>query len=230
MDLRTIRSVGFRPKLLLFIAVLCLVPLLAACGESGYEETFDNAREWELEDDQGVRGSVVDDTLHLTIDLPESLYYTTMGRRNMEDGVFEVDVTPVAGSAESAYGLVFRATPNATDFYYFLISVDGFYSIGGCQNGCLDGDLIRIADNMWTQSELIQTGLNATHTLRVDAVGEQLTYYINGQQLGQFSNATLPKGDIGILLQTFDSAATVSFDNLRFTPAEDAGLAVEGDA
>lgn len=213
---------------ILFLLLVAL--LVVSCGESGYLETFENSRAWSDTEQEGVSGAVVDEQLHLTVDLPESMFYTTMGRRNLEDGVFELDVQALDGSAESAFGLVFRATPNSTDFYYFLVSVDGFYSIGGCQNGCLEGDLIRIADNMWIQSDAIEQGLNQPHSLRVEAIGDSLAYFINGVEIGRFSNTAIPKGDIGILLQTFDSSATVAFDNLRFTPIEETNLATTDDA
>lgn len=208
-------------KFLAKIATLLIgLLILAGCGESTYIETFDNGSDWSLDAQDGVSGGVVDERLQLTIDLPNSLYYTTMGQRNLQDGAFELDVEAVAGSAESAYGLIFRATPNATDFYYFLISVDGYYSIGGCQNGCQDGDLIRIADDMWIQSVAIEPGLNIAHKLRVETNGTELAYFVDGEEVGRFQNTVLPKGDIGVLLQTFDSAATITYDNLQFTPLE----------
>ena len=208
----------FLGKVILLLSGLLV---LAGCGDSAYLETFDNSRAWSLDDQDGVSGGVVDERLQLTVDLPDSLYYTTMGQRNLQDGAFELEVEAVAGSAESAYGLIFRSTPAATDFYYFLISVDGYYSIGGCQNGCKEGDLIRIADDMWIKSDALEPGLNKPHKLRVETNGTELAYFIDGVEIGRFQNTILPKGDIGVLLQTFDSAATIAYDNLQFTPLEE---------
>ena len=209
------------PKQLLHLTIFCLATLvIAGCSDASYLETFESVKAWEVDEYEGVTTDVVDDRLHLTVDFPDSMFFATAGRRNLENGVYELEVEAVEGSAESAYGMIFRATPNATDFYYFLISADGFYSVGGCQNGCKDGDLIRIGDNMWTGTEAISTGLNQKHTLSVTAIGDQLTYAINGVQVGQFNNTSLTKGDIGVLVQTFDSSATIAFDNLSFVPLE----------
>ena len=202
------------------ILLITFLLLLASCSESDYVEEFTDESAWEVDQYEGVSSAIVDETLQLTVEFPESLFWTTAGRRNFQDGVFEVDVTPLSGSLEAAYGLVFRASPNASDFYYFLVSADGFYSIGGCQNGCADNDFLRIADAMWIESPLLQTGLDVTQSLRVEALGDQLAYFVDGEEIGRFEHPTFEKGDIGILLQTFDSSATVAFDNLKFTASE----------
>ena len=208
-------------KQLLHLGIFCLLVItVVGCSDASYLETFESVKAWEVEEYEGVKTDVVEERLHLTVDFPDSMFFATAGRRNLENGLYQLEVEAVEGSAESAYGMIFRATPNATDFYYFLVSADGFYSVGGCQNGCKDGDLIRIGDNMWTGTEAIATGLNQKHTLAVQAIGDQLTYSINGTEIGQFNNTSLAKGDIGVIVQTFDSSATVAFDNLSFTPIE----------
>lgn len=199
-------------KLLL---VLCLV--LMGCRGADYLETFEDADVWPLADQDGISAEIVNEQFQLTVDFPDSMFVTTAGRRNFADGAFQVDVEPLSGSAESAYGLVFRATPNADDFYFFLISADGYYSIGGCRDACDNDNFVRLADNMWTFSELITTGLNERHTLRVETVGEELTFYINDNLVDSFTNSSFTQGDIGLFMQTFDSPATVAFDNLTFT-------------
>ncbi len=197
--------------------IVCLL-LLMGCRGADFVETFEDEDAWPLAAQDGVSADIINEQFQLTVDFPDSLFVTTAGRRNFDDGVFEVEVEPLSGSAESAYGLVLRATPNADDFYFFLISADGYYSIGGCRDSCDNDNFVRLADNMWTRSDLIRVGLNQRHTLRAEAVGDELTFYIDDNLVDSFTNSSFTRGDIGIFLQTFDSPATVAFDNLTFTP------------
>ncbi len=201
------------------MTLLITMLALAGCSEATFLDTFDS-NAWDVDEYPGVHSAIVDERLQLTVDYPDSMFFMTAGRSNYDNGRYSVEVEAVDGSVESAYGIIFRATPNATDFYYFLISVDGFYSIGGCQNGCKDGNFVRVGDNMWSSSAAITPGLGQRHLLAVEAIGDNLTYYINDVEVGSYTNPNFIKGDLGILVQTFDSAATVAFDNLAFTPAE----------
>lgn len=204
------------------LALLALL-VLSGCGllRADFEETFDNPSAWAIRNIDYVTTEVVDERLHMTIDFPDSMFWTTAGRRNLADGRFAVTVEPLAGSVEAAYGLVLRASPGGEDFYFFLISADGYYSVGSCREGCTNVDaLTALGDALWTPSPLITTGLNQTHTLAVDAVGDTLIFYINDQEVARRTDDAFTQGDIGIMLQTFDSAAAVAFDDLRFTPTD----------
>ncbi len=195
---------------------VCLL-LLMGCRGVDYIETFENEDAWPLAQQDGISAEIINEQLELTVDFPDSLFVTTAGRRNFDDGVIQVEVEPLSGSAESAYGLVFRATPSAEDFYFFLISADGYYSIGGCRDTCDNNNFVRLADNMWTQSDLIRTGLNERHTLRVELTGDNMVFYIDDNLVDSFKNSSFTRGDIGLFVQTFDSPATIAFDNLTFT-------------
>ncbi|MGB1250724.1 MAG: hypothetical protein ACPG8W_08950 [Candidatus Promineifilaceae bacterium] len=200
--------------------LLSLVLLLAACGGGRYRETFDNRLSWNVNGNNGVSGGVNDGEFILSVDFPGSMFWTTAGRRNLGNGTFEVEAQVVSGSSETAYGLVFRAEDSARDFYYFLISSDGYYSIGGCKEECVDNKFIPIAPEMWILTDKITPHTNARHNLRVIADGSDLAYYIDGVEVGRFRDTTLAAGDIGLFVQTFDSGATVAFDNLSFTPSD----------
>ncbi len=217
-------------KTRLIILFSTLMLLLVNCGESSYLEEFTDDSTWEVDEFEGVSSEIADGKLELTVDFPESLFWTTAGKRNFDNGTFEVEVTPLEGSPEAAYGLIFRASPNASDFYFFLVSADGFYSIGGCQQNCAENDFFRIAEAMWIESDQLAQGLNQTQTLRVEANEDSLAYFVDDVEIGRYTHPTLTKGDIGILLQTFDSSATVAYDNLSFTPFEETAAVEENDA
>ena len=202
-------------RLFLLLSLL----LLAACSGQ-YRETFDSRLDWAVNGNNGVSGRVEDGELLLSVDFPGSMFWTTAGRRNLANGVYEVEGQVISGSSETAYGLVFRAEDSARNFYYFLVSSDGYYSIGGCMEECVDNQFIPIAPEMWILTDTITPNANDRHTLRVEADGSVLAYFIDGVEIGRFTDTTLAAGDIGLFVQTFDSGATVAFDNLTFTPSD----------
>lgn len=201
------------------VLLLLLLPLLAACGGQ-YRETFDSRLDWNINGNSGVSGGVEDGEMLISVDFPGSMFWTTAGRRNLANGTFEVEAQVREGSSETAYGLIFRAEDNARDFYYFVVSADGYYSIGGCIEECEDNQFIPIAPEMWILTNMITPNANEKHTLRVEANGSDLAYFIDDVEIGRFSDTTLTAGDVGLFVQTFDSGATVAFDNLTFTPSE----------
>ena len=205
------------------IFILLFAVALTGCGlfSKSYLETFENAGGWGSSDTEGVRLAVADERLELTVDFPGSMFWTTAGRRNLDNGSFAVDVTALDGSAEVAYGLIFRAESDTQSFYYFLLSADGYYSVGGCNAGCADvSDFIIMTDHQWVLAEGSEIGLNVPHSLRVDANANEMVFYLDDREIQRTTDGTLPSGDIGILVQTFDSGATVAFDNLSFEPSE----------
>lgn len=202
-------------RLILLLGLLAM----AACGGQ-YRETFDSRLDWAVNGNNGVSGRVEEGEFLLSVDFPGSMFWTTAGRRNLANGVYEVEGQVISGSSETAYGLVFRAEDSARNFYYFLVSSDGYYSIGGCMEECVDNQFIPIAPEMWILTDTITPNANDRHTLRVEADGSVLAYFIDGVEIGRFTDTTLAAGDIGLFVQTFDSGATVAFDNLTFTPSD----------
>lgn len=128
-------------------------------------------------------------------------------RLNLSDARIEVDSGKLAGPDENRIGLVCRF--NGTDYYFFLISSDGFYGIGVFTGG----KGVLLGQSEMQASSNIKVGLAVNH-LRADCVGNTLTFYVNGFQVAQAQDATLAKGDVGLLAGTFGTPGVdVVFDN-----------------
>jgi len=128
-------------------------------------------------------------------------------RRNFSDVRLEVDTGKLAGPDENRIGLICRY--NGKDYYFFIITSDGFYGMGLYK----DGQVTLLGQAELLASANINKGLAVNH-LRGDCVGSTLTFYVNGFQVAQAQDATLPSGDIGILAGTFDTTGVdVVFDN-----------------
>ena len=127
--------------------------------------------------------------------------------RNFTDVRLEVDTGKLAGPDENRIGLICRS--NGKDYYFFLISSDGFYGIGLFK----DGQASLLGQSEMLASTNINTGLAINH-LRADCIGDTLTFFINGFEAAKAKDATLASGDFGILAGTFSTPGVdIIFDN-----------------
>jgi hypothetical protein len=127
--------------------------------------------------------------------------------KNFVDVRMEVDAGKLGGPDENRIGLLCRFTGN--DYYFFLISSDGFYGIGIYTGG----QAVLLGQSEMQASSNIKKGLAVNH-LRADCVGNTLTFYVNGFQLISAQDARLKSGDIGLLTGTFaQPGVDVIFDN-----------------
>ncbi len=128
-------------------------------------------------------------------------------RRSFADVRIEVDTGKMAGPDENRIGVLCRY--NGKDYYFFLITSDGFYSMGLFK----DGQASLLGQPEMQFSANINKGVAVNH-LRADCAGTTLTFYVNGFQLAQVQDATLPAGDVGLLAGTFgEPGVDVIFDN-----------------
>ena len=105
-----------------------------------------------------------------------------------------MDVSKQNGPDDNAYGVLCRYQ-NPENFYYFLISSDGYGGIGQRVNGQLK--IISSTDGKLDPLPSINQGDAANH-LRVDCVGSNLTMFVNGDQVFQVTDGTFTSGSIGL--------------------------------
>ncbi|RJP52783.1 MAG: hypothetical protein C4557_05660 [Anaerolineaceae bacterium] len=128
-------------------------------------------------------------------------------RRIFFDARIEVDAGKLAGPDENRIGIICRFNQN--NYYFFIISSDGFYGAGLFK----DGQAALLGQSEMQSSANINKGLAVNH-LRADCAGNTLTFYVNGFQIAQVQDSTLTSGDVGILAGTFDTPGVdIVFDN-----------------
>lgn len=133
--------------------------------------------------------------------------FWTTPSKNFADVRMEVDTGKLAGPDENRVGLLCRF--NGTDYYFFIMTSDGFYGMGLFK----DGVARLIGQNEMLSSENINKGLAINH-LRGDCIGNTLTFYVNGFQIAQAQDSTLTSGDVGMLAGTFSTPGVdIVFDN-----------------
>lgn len=127
---------------------------------------------------------------------------------NFSDVRIEADTIKVIGDRDDMYGLVCRAV-DRNNFYFFVISSDGYYGVGKMINGIQQ--LIEMP-GMMPSEEIFQD--KAINHLRADCLAEQLSFFVNGKKLVSVSDSDLTNGDVGFIngtLQSFQNV--VLFDN-----------------
>lgn len=127
---------------------------------------------------------------------------------NFSDAQIEVEAEKIGGDDNNDFGIVCRYK-DTNNFYFFVISSDGYYGIGKI----LEGEQLLIGDESMPPSEEINQG-NGTNHLRADCVGDTLRIHVNGVLLAEHQDDSFTSGDVGLLAGSFDNPGTdIHFDN-----------------
>ncbi len=204
---------------LLFIAALLVT--LIGCVSGDYEETFLEDNVWSVNDQEGVALRIANEQLELSLTYPQTMYWSTAGRRDLFDGTFAVTGKPLAGDSEVGYGLVIQADAPAERLTYFMVTADGSYTVGRCTESCNEATRVRLTDPVWIESDAINTGFDVTNRLHIEVAGRESTMYINDVAIATIDGPVPEESDIGVIMQTFTSSATVAFDDISFIGAEE---------
>jgi hypothetical protein len=124
------------------------------------------------------------------------------------DVQIEVDATRLAGPLSNRFGLICHYQ-DMDNFYFFIISSDGYYAIGKNKNGTVS----LLGQKMMAYSAAIVPGNGLNH-LRFDCIGNTLTGIVNDQSIASTSDADFSGGDAGLIAGAFDEGGVdVTFDN-----------------
>jgi hypothetical protein len=127
---------------------------------------------------------------------------------SFSDVSIEVDATKVGGDDNNDFGVICRYQDSA-NFYFFVISSDGYYGI----SKVVDGSQELIGMEAMPPSDVINTG-NVSNHLRADCAGSTLRFFVNGELLGEFDDTQFTSGDVGLIAGSFDVAGVdILFDN-----------------
>jgi hypothetical protein len=131
---------------------------------------------------------------------------------NFDNTRLDADMIKVVGQSDDMFGVVCRAA-DPENYYFFVISSDGYYGIGKV----IAGEQAMLDSPGLLPSEIISQGKTKNH-LRADCIAEQLVLSVNGQELASVDDFDLTSGDVGILAATLmDTENVVLFDNFSVT-------------
>lgn len=134
-------------------------------------------------------------------------FWSTPGLE-FDDIVIEVSATKTAGPDDNNFGIICRYQDNR-NFYFFIISSDGYYGIGKI----IDGEQSLVNADRMLPSKAIQQG-NTTNQIKAICNGTHLSLYSNNTKLVDVQDNSLKSGDVGLLAGTFlETETTIFFDN-----------------
>jgi hypothetical protein len=172
-----------------------------------FQDAFENPRSgWgEMNNEAGVAG-VVGGGYHISVKAPNINIWAHPGV-DFATTRTEVEVYAPAEPAENRMGLICRLKDDS-NFYFFVISVDGYYGIGKVK----DGQWSLLNGQMQPHSAILTDG--QINIVRADCIGSFLILYVNGQLVGSVEDGDFTSGDVGLLAGSFAaSGADVYFDN-----------------
>ncbi len=173
-----------------------------------FQDDFSNSSSgWDrVNEDQGVT-DYADGAYRIFVNVADTDVWANPGL-SFGDVSIAVDTTKVGGDDDNDFGVICRYQDNQ-NFYFFLISSDGYYGIGKMING----EQSWIGVEAMPPSEIIKKG-NTTNQLRATCVGSKLTLYVNDQYVDEQEDSGLASGDVGLMAGTFTSPGTdIMFDN-----------------
>jgi hypothetical protein len=122
----------------------------------------------------------------------------------LTNAIATVTVKQISGILTHGYGLIFRHVSTG-NYYQFVIAANGQWAFTSVVNG----KLIYLAD--FQASDQIKQGLNVTNTLQVKAIEQRYIFFVNGTQVGQYTDSTfITAGKWGI--RTGNNIETVFTD------------------
>lgn len=125
------------------------------------------------------------------------------------DVVIDVDAGKTSGPDDNDFGVLCRYQ-DTLNFYFLIISSDGYYGIGKVQNG----EQQLLDPPQMYHSETIISGEGPNH-IQATCSGSTLALRVNGELISQANDGTFSDGDIGLIVGSFDqSGVDIWFDNL----------------
>ena len=172
-------------------------------GEVQFQDDFsDPSSGWARRFDENT-GSLdyVNQGYQISVNQSHAILWSGPGLE-FTDVQIEVDVTKIDGPENDDFGVVCRAR-DEHNFYFLIISSDGYYGIGIVRDGIQQ--LISMK-NMPPSEDIIQ-GQHTNH-LRADCIDETLSLYVNGIHLVTVQDSEFTSGDVGLFAGTFDNPGT----------------------
>ena len=140
--------------------------------------------------------------------LEPNTYAWAVPRLDLTDVQIEVDATRLGGPEDNVYGVLCRYR-DLRNYYFFLVSSDGYSGIGVYK----DGRRKLLTDESLLPSEAVNRGDIPNH-IRADCNGYQLRLFVNGILVAETQAAEFPSGDVGLIAGSHDLPGTeIIFDN-----------------
>lgn len=206
------------------LPILLIITTLAGCGLFSnnkstnilFVESFDDtARQMDRYSETTGSAGVTGGEFQLQVLEPNYMHWALVNQ-SYGDTVIEFQARKAAGPDDNLYGAICRYQ-DELNFYYLVISSDGYYGIGRV----IQGARSLIGSQQLLPSPSIQGGTGINH-IKVVCAGATLSLEVNGELLTSVEDAALATGQVGLLAGDFSTTGIdIRFDNLLVTrPAQ----------
>ena len=180
-----------------------------------FEDDFsDTSSGWDQYADEETVTDYAPGGYRIFVNTPES-YSWANPYLQLTDVLIEVETRKLGGPDDNDFGVICRYQ-DVDNFYFFVISSDGFFSI----NKYVDGNLEIVGRDQYGESAAIRPG-TGSNQIRASCKGDTLELVVNGSSLMSVQDADFPSGDVGLIAGTFsEPGADILFQNFKvFRPA-----------
>ena len=171
-----------------------------------YDDFSDPASGWETCAEEYREVQYEEGTLALVAKGPDGEASAILPGVQVQDFSLSFEAKPMSDPGDWAYGVVFRFVPEG-NAYVFTLTAGGQYAL----DEFVDKKPVVLVDD--TPSEAIKTG--GTNHIEIHADGPALTFYVNGEQLIEITDARVREGSIELWTYVHpEQEVKVAFDNL----------------
>lgn len=177
-------------------------------GLPALRETFrEDSDIWTLDTGRDAARTIADGVLTIRIEEDDLIRWSTLDA-NYGDFYLEVDTAHVAGPLDNLFGVLFRME-DAENFYLFMISSDGAFSLGKY----VDDEWLSLVE--WEPTDAIETGAGGENRLGLLAAGNEMALYVNNEELTRVQDDSFAAGGIALTAGTnAQGGVEIAFDNL----------------
>ncbi|NIS79109.1 MAG: hypothetical protein GTO14_02540 [Anaerolineales bacterium] len=199
------------------VASILLVSLTQGCGwlepnvDSGsvlFQDDFSRLTSgWDRYRDEVYDADYVGDAYRIAVFRPDTEVWSRP-HLSLSNVRIEVITTKVSGPDDNLYGVICRYQ-DAGNFYFFVISSDGYAGIGMHKHG---EETLLSSDTM-QPAHVIQRG-NSNNLIRASCIDEELSLHVNDTLVASVQASTWNEGDVGLIVGTYSQPAVeIVFDN-----------------
>ena len=186
--------------------------VIVVTAEGPFYETFDEAGNWLLGDSDRSSGHIEDGVYVLNIKEPSTVAWTNQTRA-FSDGTYSAEVALQYGPEASAFGLLLLGSSDLKSFVYVMITADGRYDIGTCENACRRQE--SLVDG-FTLAYAIVSGIGSVNHIDATLSDGNLRLTVNGTPVGQVSGLRYSEGLVGLVGESSPYGGfAATFDNVH---------------
>jgi hypothetical protein len=146
----------------------------------------------------------------VTMTLKNHYYPCYNMESNFQNFLFQVQIQVQQGDSG---GIIFRDQPKRPDAYYLYLSETGTYVLGYWPNANIGGTIeLFSGTNIDFLRDQVQGRFS---TIAIRALGDDLSFYINGMYIAHAQNSILSSGRIGLVAQKTLNDTTVAYRHVQ---------------